>query len=319
VRRTRSRSLLLRRAVALSCLLCTVGAAVGMIVGMTASAGETPDEPPVPPVGSEPASDLGPSTLTAALVATRAAASARVELATTVPGPAGPVTLVHHAAFTDGGLRASATTDMSQAAAALADAGHPLAGDWSHPAGVVIDGDAVYAQLGPMAAELGRAPSDWTRSRLADVAHARAENDTLALVLDPLGPLDVLRHPVVEIGEVAPDEAGDEAGDDAGDATGARHLRARLDLSGAAPGADGSNGGGAPVTFEGRLLAAGFDSLPVDVWLGEDGTVRRLELKVEGAAALTTVFDVYDVGGDVTIDVPDPEDVITPPGPDAEP
>jgi hypothetical protein len=339
VRRTRSRSRFLRRA---AVLVCTAGAAVGMIVGMTASAGDTPDEPAASRPEGERAADVGPATLSAALAATRAAASARVELTTTMPGPAGPLTLVHHAVFSDGGLRASATTDMSQVAAALADAGQPLAGDWSLPAGVVIDGDTVYAQLGPMAAELGRAPSDWTRSRLADVAHARAENDTLALVLDPLGPLDLLRHPVVEIGEVAAgDGAGREAGDgeaggvaansdgDAdGDAGGARisgnevhgtpirHVRARLDLTGAAPGADGSNGGGAPVSFEARLLAAGFESLPVDVWIGGDGTVRRLALTVEGATALTTVFEVYDVGRDVTIDVPDPSEVITPPGPD---
>jgi hypothetical protein len=298
VRCDRFRSPFLRHA---AVLLCTAGAAVGMIVGMTASAGESSDDPASSQPGSEPAPDVGPSTLSAAVAATRAAARARVELTTTVNGPDGPLTLVYHAAFTDAGLRASATTDTSQVAAALADAGHPLAGEWSQPMGIVLDGDTVYAQLGPMAAELGRAPSDWTRSRLADVAHARADNDTLALVLDPLGPLDLLRRPVVAIGE---EEASDSS---------TRHLRARLDLQGAAPGADGSNGGGAPVSFEARLLAAGVESLPVDVWLGRDGTVRRFELTVEGAGVLTIVFDVYDVGADIAIDLPDPTDVISPP------
>jgi hypothetical protein len=121
---------------------------------------------------------------------------------------------------------------------------------------------------------------------------------------------------VVEIGDADGDADGARVSGNEVHGTPSRHVRARLDLTGAAPGADGSNGGGAPVSFEARLLAAGFESLPVDVWIGGDGTVRRLALTVEGATALTTVFDVYDVGGDITIDVPDPSDVITPPGPD---
>ena len=68
-------------------------------------------------------------------------------------------------------------------------------GDWSHPTGVVIDGDAVYSQLGPMAEALGREPDDWVRARLAEVTVAGAENDALALALDPLGPLDLLYRP----------------------------------------------------------------------------------------------------------------------------
>jgi hypothetical protein len=313
--------------------LCIAAVAIGIIVGMTASAGDRPDDPAgaddTPPAPGAP----GPSTLLAAVAATRAVASARVELSISVPGPAGPVTVVHHAAFTDGGLRAAATTDMSQVAAALESAGQQLDGDWSQPTGVVVEGDTVYAQLGPMAQALGRHPSDWTRTRLADVASTGADNDTLALVLDPLGPLDLLGRPVLDIVEVA--AADDVRGEPA------RHLRARLDLTGAVPdgaggvGADGAApdgaapdgaapaGGGAgepsPDSFEARLVAAGFESLPVDVWVGADGMVRRLVVTVDGAETLTTTFDVYDAGGDVTVDAPDPADVIVPPDGSGEP
>ena len=289
--------------------LCTTVAAVVMIMAMPACAGDPPDDQsadgldPVDAPAARPeaaAGDLDETSLAAGVAATRAVGEARVELQITVAGPDGPVALVHRAAFTDGGLRAEASSDMSQAAAALEAAGQQLEGDWSHPTGVVIDGDAVYSQLGPMAEALGREPDDWVRARIADVTAAGAENDALALALDPLGPLDLLYRPVGDVALV-----GDE------DVRGAptRHLRATLDLTGAraAPAA----------SFEARLVAAGVDALPVDVWLDDAGVVRRLLVSLDEAASMTTTFDVYDVGADVTVTPPPPDAVVTlapPPG-----
>ena len=186
--------------------LCTAALPVAMIVVMSACAGEPSGDPPptgeaVPhgaggPAGAEP---VDGTTLANAVAATRAVDRARVELHITVTGPSGPVTLVHGATFTDGGLRARASSDMTQAAAALEAAGQQLDGDWSQPTGVVVDGDVVYSQLGPMAEALGRRPDDWVRARLDDVTAAGAENDALALALDPLGPLDLLYRPVRQV------------------------------------------------------------------------------------------------------------------------
>jgi hypothetical protein len=253
-----------------------------------------------PGAGGRPAP--GPDTLADAVGATRALVSARVELTTAVDGPRGTVVLTHRAAFVDGGLRASAESDMSQVAQALDAAGQQLDGDWSHPARVVVEAGTVYSQLGPMAESLGRAPGDWASAELADLvgSGAVADNDTLALALDPLGPLDQLLRPVAEIGEVPPTaaDAGSEAAEVRG--TAVRHVRARLDLaSGAAgPTQDGS--------FEARMLAAGVDSLPVDVWLDDDDVVRRLVVTLDAAGGLTTRFDVYDVGAVGEADVAPP-------------
>jgi hypothetical protein len=202
-------------------LLCTVAPCLAIIVVMTAAAGDHPDDP------AEAADELGPRSLHTAAEVTRAAASARVELRTIVAGPAGPVALVHRGAFTDGGVRARAESDMSEVAAALEAAGQELDGDWSRPTGIVVDGDSVFSQLGPMAEALGRAPDDWARARLSEVTGpaSLADNDTLALALDPLGPLDLLRHPVIEVGLVGDDEVR---------GTPTRHVRARLDLTPAA-------------------------------------------------------------------------------------
>jgi hypothetical protein len=256
--------------------------------------GGAPEEPP------------GPETLADAVAVTRAVPAARVELTTAIEGPSGSVVLAHRAAFVDGGLRASAVSDLSQVAQALGDAGQQLEGDWTHPARVVVDGGMVYSQLGPMAQALGRAPEDWSSAELADLvgSGAVADNDTLALALDPLGPLDQLLRPVVEVGEVS--GSGEAVRD-----TAVRHLRASLDLAGA--------GGAAPAdgSFEARLVAAGVDRLPVDVWLDGAGVIRRLAVTVDAAGGLTTTFDVYDVGDVTDGDVapPAPSEVIDPPAP----
>lgn len=272
---------------------CIAGAIVAMIVLMTTRPGDSPED------AVADRSDPPAAPLAAALVSTRAVASARVELQTTVAGPAGPVALVHRAAFSDGGMRVAGESDMSQVAAALEAAGQQLDGDWSQPAGIVVDGDTVFSQLGPMAEALGRAPDDWASARLSEVAasDSAADNDTLALVLDPLGPLDLLRHPVDAVETVGRDEVR---------GTGTDHLRARLDLTDG--GADEQPAG----SFEGRLVAAGVETLPVEVWIDDDGVVRRLLVTVDAGGTMTTTFELFDVGTPVEVSVPDPADVISP-------
>ncbi|HET6775819.1 MAG TPA: hypothetical protein VFH36_21080, partial [Acidimicrobiales bacterium] len=204
-------------------------------------------------------------------------------------------------------------SDMSQVAEALGAAGPRLEGDWSQPARVVVEAGTVYSQLGPMAESLGRSPEEWSRAELADLvgSAAVADNDALALALDPLGPLDLLRRPVVEIGEPpggGPGGEGRTGGRDGDEVRGVatRHLRASLDLVG------GPEGGPPEGSFEARLAAAGVDSLPVDVWLDGHGVVRRMVVAIEAAGEMTTTFEVFDVGAVDEDDVaaPDPGDVL---------
>jgi len=310
--------------------LCITTPAVAMIMAMSARAGGPSDDadgpaearPGRPPGAVGPSAQPGPGTLAAAVASTRALASARVELTTTVEGPSGPVVLTHRAAFVDGGLRASAESDMSQVAEALGAVGQRLEGDWSQPARVVVEAGTVYSQLGPMAESLGRSPDEWTRAQLADLvgSAAVADNDALALALDPLGALDLLRRPVVEIGELPGGGTGRPpvgtgrpgghrvTGGDGDEVRGVatRHLRASLDLVG------GAEGGPPDGSFEARLAAAGVDALPVDVWLDGDGVVRRMVVAIEAAGEMTTTFEVFDVGavGEDDVAAPPPDDVL---------
>ena len=245
--------------------------------------------------------DPGPGTLAAALAASRATGRARIEMVTTIAGPSGPVALVHRGAYDQPSGRARAESDMSALAAALEEAGLPPGGDWSHPNGVVVDGETLYSQLGPMAESLGREPTDWIRvPLLAVMAQGATDNDALALALDPLGPLDLLQRRVVAIGGADDCEVR---------GTPVRHLRASLALDGLTP--DGATGP-SPSSFEGRLRAAGVDVLPVEVWLDESDVVRRLRVSLDdalGGGGLSTTFDIYDVDGDVDIEVPHPDTV----------
>ncbi|HEX5367521.1 MAG TPA: hypothetical protein VFW63_12760 [Acidimicrobiales bacterium] len=291
--------------------LCAALSVLAIIAGMSARGddpsardGEPSPEPP-PGVGGTagPRSDQ-PSleaALGAAVAATRAVPHAHVALQVTVTGPTGPVTLRHEATFTDGGRRARAASDLSQAAAAVEAAGQHLDGDWSRPTGVVVDGDVVYTQLGPLADLLGRHPHDWVRARLADVAPSAAQNDALALALDPLGPLDLLGRPATRVEEVV---GAPGAGIPPGSV---RRLHATLDITGAAD--------GAPASFEARLAAAGLGSLPVDVWLDREGRVRRLQVALDDGA-LAVAFDVDRLDTPPEVTPPDPADVVavTPPG-----
>ena len=207
-------------------MLCAALLGVTMIMPMTESA----DDPPRGPAPSPEPGAPGRDTLTNALAATRAVDRARFELRTTVAQQGDELTFVHRGAFDDRGGRVQAEADMTQAAATLEAAGQPLDGDWSRPTRMVVAGETVYSQLGPMAESLGREPTDWTSARLVAVMSQRATgNDTLALALDPLGPLDLLERAVVEIGPAAGDGERSVRGEPA------EHFVATLALGGHRP------------------------------------------------------------------------------------
>jgi hypothetical protein len=285
-------------------MCCATAVTVSMILVLAC----VPDgsEDPMADDTAPPAGSPGPDTLPAALAATRAVERARIELVTTISGPEGPLRIVHQAAFDRGGDRAEAASDMSAVAAALEEAGQPLDGDWTHPTRVVLDADTVYSQLGPMAEELGRRPTDWTRVPLLSVmAQGVTDNDALALVLDPIGPLDLLGRRAIEVGAVGREDVR---------GVGTTHLRASLALVGDMP--DGATGPSAG-SLEGRLQAAGAEVLPIDVWVDDESVVRRLEVSLDealagrsGSTGLTTTFELYDVGGEVEVGIPDDADVI---------
>lgn len=60
------------------------------------------------------------------------------------------------------------------------------------------------------------------------------------------------------------------------------------------------------------LRASGVEQLPMDVWIGDDGLIYRYAISYEGLAEidlLSIVYDIYDYGEDVGIQLPDADNV----------
>jgi hypothetical protein len=323
----------------LGSVLLAVAMAV-MMVGMVSSAngpdGDAPrpdEEPAGGSAGGAGEVTADADTVRRAVEATAAIDRARVELQTVyaglaqlrgVPAGVGEIRTVQRAAFDRQAGRVRAESDMSELAAVLETADESVPGDYSLPTRLVIDGDTVYAQIGPMARAVGLEPTSWIRRGLAGFADESADNETAALLLDPLGMLGLLARPVVAVRALGPDQVRDVP---------TTHMTATVDLtaappapqpsstngSSASPNGDGSASGG---ELEARFRAIGIDELPIDVWVGGDDIIRRLEFRLDAATAgrgdgsgpggLTTTFDVYDVDEPIDIPVPDPADVVDP-------
>jgi hypothetical protein len=277
-----------------------------------------------------------------AVEATAAVDRARVELQTVysglagsgdVPAGLGDVRTAQRAAFDRPAGRVRAESDMSELAAVLETTDESVPGDYSLPTRFVIDGDTVYAQIGPMARSVGLDPTSWIKRDLAGFAHQSIDNETAALLLDPLGMLGLLARPVTDVRSVGYDHVRGVA---------TTHLTATVDLrprptpdpgpdasasvngsNGSSPSGDGDGDEGAAAAggeLEARFRAIGVDELPVDLYVDDEHVIRRLEFHLDaggsgggpGHGGLTTTFDVYDVGDPIEIPLPDPADVVDP-------
>ena len=242
------------------------------------STGTPRSSEPVAPVSGR----VDRSTLARALDVTRAVKSGRLHVATVLthvdgerdPSPGGRLTVARYRVAFD--LRARVVgvqTDMSGAAGAVAG-GDAAAGDGHIAvARMVARGDMVYAQGGPMAAAVGRAPSDWVTIERADFVDREPSSDAAALLRDPLGPFDVL-------------------GDAAVDARVVGHDVIR----------------GSPATHLATSVGSAGAATPVDVWVDADGVIRRMEIRLGGGVRpggqVVITVELFDVGEPVDITPP---------------
>jgi len=290
-----------------------------MMVSMPACADDADGGPERP--AHQPGDPATVAQLEGALAATQAIVSARIEVQTAYRGMAVPgggdggpddgpddVRMVQRAAFDRRQLRAQAETDMSELAAVVDASDEDVPGDYSTPTRLVIDGETVYAQLGPLADVVGLAPTAWVERDLASFAAQPTDNETAALLLRPLGLLELLRLPVEGVRVAGGDEVRGEP---------TTHLSITVDLAPAGgtdrgPAAEGAD------AIAARFRSLGLEQLPVDVWIGtDDQVVRRLQFAIDAeatgrasAGGLTTRVDVYDIDRPIEVTVPDPADVV---------
>jgi hypothetical protein len=267
-------------------------AMVAIVIAVSACAGGSSD-------GGRSAGSAAPvlapvdrAALIRALEATRAVQSGRVEVTTAItdvdgephPPPGGRLTVAEYrVAFDRRAARVEVEADLS--AAEGDGGGDPRAGDvegrGAHPAArMIAAGDTVYAQGGPMAAAVGRAPGDWFAVERGAFEDRRSSGDAAALLLDPLGPFGVLADAGGDVRVVGPDVTR-----------------------------------GSPVTHVATHAELGGSTVPVDAWVDADGVIRRMEIGLAGAAdpagaaragagRVVTTVELFDIGHAVAITPP---------------
>jgi hypothetical protein len=255
--------------------------------GARPTADRSPAEPTAP---TSPTVDH--RTLVRALETTRGVESGRVEVAFALihlgpeadprPGRRLPLAL-YRVAFDRHARRVDVETDMSGAASTGGAGDAAAAVDLSVSARMVAVGDMVYARGGPMAAALGRTPTDWVRVDRATFVGRRPNSDAGSLVLDPFGPFQVLGDATAEARVIDHDE-----------------IR------------------GSPVTHLATHANSGGSAARVDAWVDADGVIRRMEIGLTGAAGaagaagagaarVVTTVELFDVGRAVAITPPGEE------------
>ena len=272
-----------RRPVPARAVLATAVLATAMVIAASACGGGSPGDRRSAGPTAPAAARVDHRTLIRALDATRAVESGRVEVATAVtdlgdePDPplGGRLTVARYrVAFDRRVARVEVEADMSGAAAGTRRARDvAVGGDAWVAARMIAAGDAVYAHVGPMGAAVGRAPGDWVKIDRAAFVDRRPSSDAAVLLLDPLRPFEVV-------------------GDTTGDARVVGHDVIR----------------GSPVTHLATRADSGGGAAPVDVWIADDGVIRRMEIWFVGGGAgagrVVTTVELFDVGRAVAITPP---------------
>jgi hypothetical protein len=183
--------------------------------------------------------------------------------------------------------------------------GEELPPGFDEPMTVVVDGATTYMRVPLLDALTGT--SGWLSMAPEDLGLA---DDALGTGFgpsnNPTQMLEALRGVSDDLEEIGAEEVRGEP---------TTHFRAVVDLRQALEQVPEA----LKPQVEAQLGALG-DTLPVDVWLGDDGLVRRISMdmvellaaasaesgrKMEGGSM---VIELFDYGADVDIDIPDPDD-----------
>jgi hypothetical protein len=262
------------------CLVPSVAALapVAMVIAASACAGGSADDRGSGGSTAPASTRVDHPALIRALEATRAVQSGRVEVTTAVTdlddepdAPPGGRLIVaeYRVAFDRRVARVEVEAHLS--AAERAAGGDPRAGEVAARGGaraaarMIAAGDMVYAQGGPLAA-VGRAPGDWLEVERGAFEDARPSGDAATLLLDPLGPFGVLADTTGELRVIGHDV-----------------MR------------------GSPVTHVATSAYSGGSAAQVDAWIDAGGVIRRMEIRLTGAAGagagrVVTMVELFDIG-----------------------
>ncbi len=171
---------------------------------------------------------------------------------------------------------------------------------------VITDGFAVYTHSSRLSQLLGSGRR-WVKVNAAKVSEA-AGVDVSALTQTGQDPTQVVRQLRAVSGDV--ETVGEE--DVRGVAT--THHRATVDLRRYPDLVPAAERAAAREAIDALIEQTGASTVPVEIWVGEDGLVRRLAQKLElkvpgGPTAIEQRFELYDFGAKVAVTVPGADEV----------
>ncbi len=240
---------------------------------------------------------------------------------TTLPGSAKPFAFSGEGAFDAASKRSSLSLDLSSFAELLAGFfgafGAPRSADtpdFSDPSlwqiDAVLDGTVVYMRFGAVSEQLPEGKS-WVRSDAKEAAKGNAfDFDQIEQFTnnDPRKLVEILRAASGDIETVGTEELRGVT---------TTHYRATVDLAEYKQLVPRAEREELQSILDQAVEESTVEDLPVDVWLDEQGLVRKVTMSVTAAQAGSMepvtgaiTFELYDYGEDVEIELPSDDDVV---------
>jgi hypothetical protein len=285
--------------------VAAIGAAIALAVGGLAACSSSQDVVRADAAGGGAGSS---GVLERATVKTGDVDTAKIAVtvdASGVAGTSGAAILTGDGAIDNVANRSRFTFDLSQLANVLpSSAGIAVGALGDEPVEIVTDSSDIYLKVGTLGSFLG-ATSDKSWVKISADGAGSQLGAPLAAGTDVLKLLD-------GAGEVTTVGTEQVRGVDT------THYRGTLDVASALSKLPADEQG----TVQDQLDQVGIDpsavSFPVDVWIGQDDLVRRVQLGLDeaevgtaGEAQATFTLELYDFGAPVEVTVPPADQVFT--------
>jgi hypothetical protein len=165
----------------------------------------------------------------------------------------------------------------------------------------VFDGELAYVRIAGLEPLLDP-PKRWLKVTRAQIEAEGGPSSAGVGTLDPLRPVDHLRAATGDAEDLGIETIG---------GTRTRHYRAKVDFRNYVPLAPPSYRPGLARAVEKLDASFGTTKYPVNVWIAEDGTIRRFGIEIRTfRVRLEAVLDVTSIGGRSTFRVPPPRTVV---------
>ena len=241
--------------------------------------------------------------------ATRAVDSQKVSMTIAMAGVPllGDVKMSVDGAFDNSTGRGTMSLDMSEFMGGLMGNGDDARID------MILDGNDVYVRS-PLFSKLGNSDAEWLKGKASDL-ESEDSGSTMApgMGSDPAAYLDFLKATGNGLEEIGREDVRGVS---------TTHLRTTLDLQKMIDDAPAAEKEKLKKDLEGLGAGNGFDTIPADVWVDDDGYVRRTTLTFDFSTlpaqdgdvsmkdvVMTMTLDIYDIGQPVDVEIPDPADV----------